>query len=43
HHKKRGTGLGLFVCKEIVLKHQGTLSCHSTDFLTTFSIQLKTK
>ncbi|GAA1378749.1 sensor histidine kinase [Peribacillus frigoritolerans] len=41
--KKRGTGLGLFVCKEIVLKHQGTLSCHSTDFLTTFSIQLKTK
>ncbi|KQU25944.1 hypothetical protein ASG65_15205 [Bacillus sp. Leaf13] len=41
--KKRGTGLGLFVCKEIVLKHQGTLTCHSTDFLTTFSIQIKTK
>ncbi|MCK1993032.1 GHKL domain-containing protein [Peribacillus muralis] len=41
--KKRGTGLGLFVCKEIVLKHKGTLSCHSTDFLTTFSIQLQTK
>ncbi|WP_285767710.1 histidine kinase N-terminal domain-containing protein [Peribacillus sp. SI8-4] len=41
--KKRGTGLGLFVCKEIVLKHKGTLTCHSTDFLTTFSIQLQTK
>ena len=41
--KKRGTGLGLFVCKEIILKHQGTLTCHSTDFLTTFSIRVKTK
>lgn len=41
--KKRGTGLGLFVCKEIILKHQGTLTCHSTDFLTTFTIHVKTK
>jgi signal transduction histidine kinase len=41
--KKSGTGLGLFVCKEIILKHQGTLTCHSNDFLTTFSIKLNTK
>ncbi|WP_409304492.1 histidine kinase N-terminal domain-containing protein [Peribacillus sp. SCS-155] len=36
--KKRGTGLGLFVCKEIIEKHGGTLSCKSTDDITTFSI-----
>ena len=40
--KESGTGLGLFVCKEIILKHEGSITCHSTDSLTTFSIKLKT-
>lgn len=40
--KKSGTGLGLFVCKEIILKHQGSLTCQSTDFVTTFSINVMT-
>lgn len=38
--KKLGTGLGLFVCKEIIEKHKGTLSCDSSPEKTTFSIAL---
>jgi signal transduction histidine kinase len=38
--KKLGTGLGLFVCKEIIEKHKGELSCLSTPEKTTFSITL---
>ncbi len=38
--KKLGTGLGLFVCTEIIEKHKGELSCHSSLDLTTFSICL---
>ncbi|MFJ7727996.1 histidine kinase N-terminal domain-containing protein [Neobacillus sp. NPDC097160] len=38
--KKLGTGLGLFVCKEIIEKHKGTLTCDSTLDKTTFSIYL---
>jgi signal transduction histidine kinase len=38
--KKLGTGLGLFVCKEIIEKHKGNLECNSSPDQTTFSIVL---
>jgi signal transduction histidine kinase len=38
--KKLGTGLGLFVCKEIIEKHKGELACYSNPEKTTFSIKL---
>lgn len=38
--KKLGTGLGLFVCKEIIEKHKGELSCDSNPKKTTFIIKL---
>jgi signal transduction histidine kinase len=38
--KKLGTGLGLFVCKEIIDKHKGSLSCDSNPQKTTFTFQL---
>jgi nitrogen-specific signal transduction histidine kinase len=38
--KKVGTGLGLFVCKEIISKHFGTLTCSSSESVTTFTITL---
>jgi signal transduction histidine kinase len=38
--KKLGTGLGLFVCKEIIEKHKGDLTCQSNPKRTTFTIKL---
>lgn len=38
--KKLGTGLGLFVCREIIEKHKGEVFCYSTPEKTTFSISL---
>ena len=38
--KKAGTGIGLFVCNQIIEKNNGTLSCSSTEDWTTFVITL---
>ncbi|MBY0144916.1 histidine kinase N-terminal domain-containing protein [Neobacillus niacini] len=38
--KKLGTGLGLFVCNEIIEKHKGELNCSSTPDITIFTIKL---
>ncbi|NLY80462.1 MAG: GHKL domain-containing protein [Lysinibacillus sp.] len=38
--KKLGTGIGLFVCKNIIEKNNGTIQCISQDELTTFEIKL---
>jgi signal transduction histidine kinase len=38
--KKLGTGLGLFVCKEIIEKHKGEITCSSTPNITVFTIKL---
>lgn len=41
-HYKTGTGLGLFLCNQIVQAHQGKLTCTSKESIgTTFSIILK--
>ncbi|GAA0328288.1 sensor histidine kinase [Bacillus carboniphilus] len=38
--KQLGTGLGLFVCKEIIERHKGTLECFSNEEETTFRVML---
>ena len=38
--KAHGTGLGLFVCKEIIERHNGSLTCVSNDEKTEFIIEV---
>lgn len=38
--KELGTGIGLYVCKQIIEKHGGTITCSSDEELTTFHIYL---
>ncbi|NRD80013.1 GHKL domain-containing protein [Bacillus sp. BRMEA1] len=38
--KKLGTGIGLFVCKNIIEKHNGKINCSSNEDLTVFQITL---
>jgi len=37
--KKGGTGIGLYVCKEIIERYNGTITCQSTEEQTSFTIR----
>ncbi|ARK29271.1 histidine kinase N-terminal domain-containing protein [Halalkalibacter krulwichiae] len=41
--KDLGTGIGLYVCKNIIEKHQGIMTCDSNEEETTFLISLPAK
>lgn len=39
--KEHGTGIGLFVCKQIMKKHGGDIICQSSEDWTSFFIQMR--
>ncbi|MEI5908069.1 histidine kinase N-terminal domain-containing protein [Bacillus spongiae] len=38
--KDLGTGIGLYICKKLIEKHHGEISCHSSEANTEFLIKL---
>lgn len=40
--KELGTGIGLYVCRQIIVKHDGWIECESNDVRTTFRIGIPT-
>lgn len=37
--KELGTGIGLYICKQMIVRHEGTITCTSDETLTTFTIR----
>jgi signal transduction histidine kinase len=37
--KELGTGIGLYICKQMIARHEGTITCDSNEELTTFTIR----